>query len=188
MMQYASEDLVAEHEGILSGLNILEKMVHHLEEGEPVDRKDLLGILDFLRLFADKCHHGKEEGLLFPELENRGMARENSPIGQLLIEHVEGRKFLAMMGEALKKEDFGSFSENATAYIALLRSHIKKENEILFPLGDQLIAPNRHLELLDLFEAHELNVMGAGTHEKLHHMLHKFQEKYSMDAKPPHHT
>lgn len=181
-MHYVSEDLVAEHEGILSGLNILEKMVKHIREDEPVDREDLLRILDFLRLFADKCHHGKEEGLLFPELEKRGITEENSPIGQLLYEHGEGSKLLASMGGDLEKEDLNSFYENANAYIALLRSHIDKENEILFPLGDQLIPTSRHLELLDLFKAHELNIMGAGTHEKLHHMLHTFQEKYRLDA------
>lgn len=181
-MQYASEDLVAEHEGILSGLNILEKMVNPISEGEPVDREDLLRIMDFLRLFADKCHHGKEEGLLFPELEKRGMAKEKSPIGQMLYEHGEGRKLLASMGGALEKDDLGSFNENATTYIALLRSHIHKENEILFPMGDRLIPLSRHLELLDLFEEYEINVMGVGTHEKLHHMLYAFQEKYSMDA------
>jgi hemerythrin-like domain-containing protein len=57
-------------------------------------------ILDFLVVFVDKCHHGKEEGLLFPALEAVGVSRNGGPIGVLLEEHRKGRSLTAEMTAA----------------------------------------------------------------------------------------
>ena len=74
--------------------------------------------------------------------------------------------------------DMRSFVENAENYIELLRNHIDRENTVLFPMGDKLLAKNIQEELLEKFEVFEEEVMGKGTHEKLHAMLHKFEKKY----------
>lgn len=178
-MTYASEDLMKEHEGILFGLSILEKMVNMLEAQDCVDQDDLARIVDFFTLFADKCHHGKEEGIYFPEMEASGIRKENGPIGQMLLEHVEGRGFIALMRESLSgKIRTDLFIESGGKYIKLLRNHIEKENTILFPLADRTIPWERQASLLERFEEHETRVMGEGTHDKLHAVLHEFEEKY----------
>ncbi len=179
-MKYASEDLIKEHEGILFGLKILEKMVQLIKEKKQFEIVDLKEMINFLRLFADKCHHGKEEGLMFPAMEEVGIPKENGPIGQMLIEHIEGRKYISQMAESTENETFDKniFIQSASNYISLLQSHIDKENKILFPLGDKKIPMEQQAQLLNLFEEHEEKVMGAGTHEKLHELLHKFEQKY----------
>jgi hemerythrin-like domain-containing protein len=90
-MKLASEDLRNEHEGILFGRQILEEMVRRLQNEQPVAADDLQGMIHFLKLFADKCHHGKEEGLYFPSLEQAGVRNDGGPIGQMLSEHTEKR-------------------------------------------------------------------------------------------------
>lgn len=179
-MKYASEDLMNEHQGILFGLKILEKMVQLIKEINQFEIDDIKGMINFLKLFADKCHHGKEEGLMFPAMEDAGIPKENGPIGQMLIEHIEGRKFIAQMAGSTENEVFDKniFIQSATNYITLLRAHIDKENKILFPMGDKKISPDIQVNLLESFEIYEENVMGAGTHEKLHELLHKFENKY----------
>jgi len=183
-MKYASEDLRNEHEGILHGLTILERMAKRLENGKEVDRKDLSDMIDFLRLFADRCHHGKEEGYLFPEMVKNGITNEGGPIAQMLAEHAEGRKLVDAMASAISGEwgearvDAARFALNAHAYCAHLRTHINKENNILFPLGDRRIPTETQAELLELFEHHEKTAMGAGTHEKLHGILDALDAKY----------
>jgi Uncharacterized conserved protein len=179
-MKYASEDLVNEHKEILMGLKILEKMVILLDDGKLVEGEDIKGIVNFLKLFADKCHHGKEEGILFPAMEKAGIQNENGPIGELLSEHVQGRKYVAQMlesleGELLKTDDF---IQAATGYISLLRAHIIKENTVVFPMGDKLIPAEEQRQLLVQFEEFEETVMEKGTHEKLHEILHEFKGKY----------
>ena len=179
-MRYASEDLMNEHEGILFGLRILEEMVNRLKEKKGLEVDDVKGIVDFLKLFADKCHHGKEEGLMFPAMEKAGIPKDRGPIGQMLLEHTEGRKYIADMSDSINQEILheSHFIEAATSYINLLRTHIKKENTILFPLGDKSMSMEVQSQLLDSFEGFEEEVMGKGAHEKLHELLHKFEYKY----------
>ena len=179
-MKYASRDLMDEHEGILHGLAILEKMAL-LVASDSVDLKtDLAAMIDFLILFADKCHHGKEEGILFPAMEKYGIPKDGGPIGQMLIEHEKGREFIRGMSNAIATDEIKkeSFLQNVHGYIDLLRAHINKENTILFPMGDRAIPEAEQITILEAFETHERTVMGPGIHEKLHAMLDDFTTKY----------
>ena len=178
-MIYASTDLRNEHEAILYGLDILEAIAKQLANAQPADVEDLAGMQDFLKSFADRCHHGKEEGLYFPALEKAGVPRENGPIGVMLTEHVEGRGWIAQMGEALT----GAFAPEkfataATAYVTLLRNHIAKENQVLFAMGDQRLPATQQAELVEAFEKFEAEVMGPGIHEHFHQMLEHLGQKY----------
>lgn len=179
-MKYASEDLRNEHVSILFGLEILEQMVKVVRQSNVIELKDIDDMVNFLRVFADKCHHGKEEGLLFPAMEKVGIPNEGGPIGQMLIEHNQGRQYIAEMGASAANAILQSdrFTEAATAYFKLMRAHIEKENTVLFPMGDRLIPMDKQTQLLNQFEEFEDEVMGQGTHEKLHETLHKFEEKY----------
>lgn len=178
-MQYASEDLRNEHEGILFGLQILEKMVQLTETKSDVPIEDFREMIHFLQLFADKCHHGKEEGLYFPALELAGVLRENGPIGQMLLEHDQGRQLISEMSVATAgvRRD-ADLIRASTDYIHLLRAHINKENTVLFLMGDRMIPAQKQAELLSSFETFEEEVMGSGTHDRLHKMLDAFESKY----------
>lgn len=179
-MTYASEELKNEHEGILHGLEILEKMADQLESGSTISIADTQSIVEFLKLFADKCHHGKEEGILFPAMEQYGIPNERGPIGQMLLEHVEGRKFIQGLSSSISTDaiDSSDFITNARGYIDLLRAHIQKENNVLFPLGDRMIPESEQKRILEEFENHENTAMGPGIHDKLHAMLDTFSKKY----------
>ncbi len=63
-----TEELKREHEAIKLMLRILEKVSEKLESGEDVNTDHLDKILEFIQVFADKCHHGKEEDFLFKEM------------------------------------------------------------------------------------------------------------------------
>ncbi len=179
-MKYASEDLTNEHEAILHGLAILEKIAGSAEAGTLKDVGDASAMIDFLKVFADTCHHGKEENILFPAMERSGIPKERGPIGQMLAEHEEGRKYIRAMAEAAGKTplDARSFASEARGYIELLRAHIRKENTILFPMGDRAIPEPEQREILEAFERHEETVIGHGVHERLHAMLEDFSKKY----------
>jgi len=139
-------------------------------------------MVDFLKTFADKCHHGKEEGLYFPNLEKVGIPKEGGPIGQMLLEHVQGRGYISAMSGALEGEKIRikDFATAARGYIDLLRAHIEKENTVLFALGDRVLPVDLQASLLKDFESFEEQVMGQGTHEKLHALLEELEEKYGL--------
>ena len=178
-MKYASQDLRDEHEVILYGLEILEELADRLEDRQPVEIEDLEALVDFLKQFADRCHHGKEEGLYFASLEKAGIPRQNGPIGVMLTEHIEGRSYIARMTTALT--DVYSphdFATAARSYVELLRNHIGKENQVLFMMGDQRLPEDEQDRLLTAFEAYEADVMGPDSHEKFHATIERLGKKY----------
>ena len=121
----ATEELKEEHKAIKLTLSILSNVSQKLESGKKVDQEDLDSILDFIKTFADKCHHGKEEDLLFVAMENVGIPRDRGPIGVMLKEHEMGRSYVRNMSEAVDKYKAGELSyssqfvENAKRYIEL---------------------------------------------------------------------
>ncbi len=179
-MSKAIDDLKHEHEAITFTLKILGKMLESTEEGNSINVDDAVALLNFLKEFADKCHHGKEEGILFPALEKAGISKNEGIIKDLLQEHEQGRTLIREMDVALKSkiENVSAFVRAAKSYSKLLSQHIEKENTILFPMGEQALSSAQLNEIYDSFEEYEERVIGAGRHEELHAMLDSFSLKY----------
>lgn len=140
----ATGGLRDDHEWILRIAGVLEEILDR-EPDHGLDFDALEECIAFFRLFADACHHGQEEDLLFPELEARGMPRKAGPLGVMLQEHEMGRSLVGSMHRALPgaREGEGDAREilvNAgRGYIRLIRAHINKEDRVLFEMADQMI-------------------------------------------------
>jgi len=179
-----THDLRNEHEGVLLAPKILEKICMKVDSKENFPIEHVEQILEFLRIFVDKCHHGKEEDLLFPALEAVGIGKENGPIGVMLAEHQRGRNFVKEMaiGVDLSRSDIAQGTkkivENARGYIDLLRQHIDKENAVLFNMADSMIPEAKQAELIERFEEIEEKRVGHGKHEEFHRMLHSLRDRY----------
>lgn len=173
-MLEGTQILRQEHEAILKMIGAAEEAASRLERREVVRQEMLAAILEFFQLFADQCHHGKEEELLFPLLESKGMRRDGGPTGVMLAEHEQGRALIQEMSAATEayaaepSEAGSRWAQAAQGYAALLRAHIFKENNILFRMAEQTLSPSEQARLAESFEKLELERMGAGTHERLH--------------------
>lgn len=180
MRVVASAKLIEEHDRILIGLKILEEMVFLKGNSEEVEISDFAEMIDFLTIFADKCHQGKEEDIYFPAIEATGIKRQDGPIGKMLMDHIEAREFIFRMTELAK--DFQSneheYMAVATDFIRLLREHIETENTTLFPMGDAVVAADVQKKMIAEFEEFEETVMMKGTHEKQHELLQRLEIKY----------
>lgn len=180
----ATEELVQEHHGIMLMLNIMSKVADKVETGQELNIDHQAKIIEFLKVFADKCHHGKEEDILFPVLESKGIPRVNGPIGVMLFEHKVGRGFINEMGDAFKQFKTGDknalpkISNSMRSYINLLTGHIHKENNILFPMGDRVLSDQLQTELYEKFEKLEEAKIGIGKHEEFHRMLKDLKDIY----------
>lgn len=182
-----TQELIAEHNAVLVALQILEKVEAALEAKKEHAPEHLGQLLDFLKGFVDRCHHGKEEDVLFPELERRGVKREGGPIGVMLMDHDVGRGHVRAMSDGLDRLRRGeadavtAISDSARAYRDLLRAHIHKENNVLFPMADRLVPDDVAATLTDQFEAIERDRVGEGKHEAYHAMLHTLKDLYGVD-------
>ncbi len=143
-MDTATSTLRAEHRRILAVVDVLETELNRARGGAP-DFDTVDDCITFFRLFADACHHAKEEDLLFPELQQSGMPRETGPIAVMLEEHRLGRAFVRGMADALPDARAGEIhardvlERNARDYIALIRAHIGKEDHVLFNMADRMV-------------------------------------------------
>jgi hemerythrin-like domain-containing protein len=191
-MKTATEILRREHDAILRMLDATDEVIRRLDAGGAVEPGMLNGLLEFFRLFADQCHHGKEEDLLFPKLEQKGMPREAGPIGVMLLEHDQGRAFVRQMGQAAGEFAQGKagasarWTAAAAGYAALLREHIYKENNILFVMAERMLTPEEQQELSEQFEKVEVEKMGAGTHERLHALMDQLTAELSREKVAAH--
>ena len=181
-MKQATQILRQEHDAILKMLDVTDRVAEQLDHGTTMDSRILEGLLEFFTLFADKCHHGKEEDLLFPLLEEKGIPRDGGPIGVMLHEHDLGRAFVRQMRDQCKTYVGGDaaagprWAEAARGYTALLRQHIQKENEILFVMAENAFSDEEQVRLAEEFERVETEKMGEGTHERLHAMMERLIE------------
>lgn len=179
-----TEQLKDEHQGIMLMLQVLERICDVLDTGETVDIVHLEHIVEFLKVFADKCHHAKEEELLFPAMERVGIPKEGGPIGVMLQEHEVGREYIKGLGEAvadykLKKTGASQkIIKNARNYITLLSQHITKEDTVLYPMADAHIPKSVQDELLGQFDVIETERIGAGKHEEFHELLKHLKSIY----------
>ena len=180
----ATDELKNEHQGIELMLRVLKAIARKFGQGEPIDKAQLDDIIEFLAVFVDKCHHGKEEEFLFPALEAAGVQRDGGPIGVMLSEHEQGRKLVAEIKGAVARYTSGGKSaapDSQTAiadYVALLTQHIVKENTVLFPMADAKLTPKQDDELFEAFEKLERDRIGEGTHEAFHALLDQLQDQY----------
>jgi hemerythrin-like domain-containing protein len=176
-MNTATDTLRAEHDAILRMLDAAEQLAGRIESGHAVSPGPLEGLLEFFKVFADSCHHGKEEDLLFPLLERKGLPNAGGPIGVMLAEHGQGRELIRRMTEAAAQCRAGdqaaakTWASAAGSYAALLRAHIHKENQILFVMAERMLTGEEQDRLAAEFEKLEVEKMGAGTHARLHRLM-----------------
>src|SRR4030042_3107637 len=99
----ATELLSSEHRIIEQFLDSLELAAIRLQDDKPVRVGFFLDAADFIKGFADGCHHHKEEGVLFVAMIQNGMSSNNGPIGVMFSEHDQGRAFTRGMREAAQR-------------------------------------------------------------------------------------
>jgi hemerythrin-like domain-containing protein len=135
------ETLMSEHRAIERVLDALVAFADDVERSDTTDKQELSRFVTFVGEFADAGHHGKEEDILFKAMVEGGFPSEDGPIGVMLREHDEGRAFVGILHErahqdaAWSEADRRQIGATARQFADLLRSHIEKEDEILYPMA-----------------------------------------------------
>ena len=174
-----TETLKHEHQIILMVLGAAEGEAQSIQDSGQAHTGKVEQMVDLFRNFADRCHHAKEEDLLFVKMQERGVPVEGGPIGVMLAEHVEGRRLVKAVADALPGAASGdapaitSIGDNLSAYARLLRAHICKEDYVLYPMADRIFTAEDQAWLTAEFDRVEAEEMGAGVHEKYHEMAHE---------------
>jgi len=172
-----------EHEIVLMVLDAARREAGGIEAGEAPDGDRIGRMLEFCRDFVDRCHHAKEEKFLFPKMRERSPLAAERPLVVMLGEHEECRRLVKAMAESLPAARDGggaalkNLAENLIAYVDLLRAHIDKEDNVLFPLAERVLPAEDQKALVEAFEKIEAEELGAGVHEKYHQFAHDLAEQ-----------
>jgi len=177
-----TDQLSEDHRTIESVLNILERMCELLDEGVKVDPAHFEQVLEFIKVFADKSHHGKEEALLFPALEELGFSKDQGPLSVMLMDHAAGRRHVQELTAAVERyrttKESSGIPKPARNYIFLLRDHIEKEDLVLFPMAAARLSEARQKAMLVEFNRLVEVILGDGKGEEFQEMIKKLKKLY----------
>jgi hemerythrin-like domain-containing protein len=168
----ATQILMDEHRVIERVLKAMHVASMRLSQGEQVRPAFFVNAALFMKNYADGCHHKKEEGILFVAMTESGIPLEGGPVAAMLAEHEQGRLFTRELRDSAQKWEAGDQSaqgavvQNALGYVALLRQHIYKEDNILFPMADRRIPPVRQEQVAADFVRIQQEEMESGIQEK----------------------
>lgn len=181
MSRTAIEMLTDEHHSIMKVVEALRRIGRRLERDPSPDLEQLREVVRFMREFADRCHHGKEEDLLFPALEAKGVPESGCPLGALRSDHVKGRSLVGALSDAIdalakgEREALGRIRSAIEGICELYPGHIWREDEMVFPMVDRLLSSADRAELQRGFEKVEREI--GGEHAYFERFAETLQEE-----------
>jgi len=173
----ATEQLKKEHKAVKVMLLVLDKLCKRLEAGEKIDPNHLDSLIEFFRVFVDRCHHAKEENMLFVAMRKTMDPSDGDRIGALLKDHASGRNYIRDLSAATSLYKHGDpaaagmILQSARHYMTLLIQHIDIEDNVLYPIADARLSGQKQEELLVEFDRLEEEEIGAGKHEEFHRLI-----------------
>lgn len=177
--------MVDEHKYIKRMLAVIRKACIGVMNGREIDYKDFEDMIDFVRNYADKHHHGKEEKLLFNRMVDEiGGAAEKVVNFGMLVEHDLGRNYIKQLEEALNKVKDGEIDAkvdviaNAISYTHLLYKHIDTEDNVVYSLAKRALSNESLNKITNECEKFEEEMSREGIQEKYIKILENLEKKY----------
>ena len=186
-MQKAIEVLMNEHRLIEQALGSLETYAVEVRAGLAPARQIVGEYASFFRGFADGCHHGKEEDVLFRRLLERGFPRQSGPLAVMYHEHELGRAHVgALSGIAerpgsVQTPEVEALLASADAFVPLLRQHILKEDRILYPMALDVLSGPELDAMNTQFEEFEATMRVDGTYDALQALAERLIVRFRPD-------
>jgi hemerythrin-like domain-containing protein len=177
--------LMKEHRVIERVVALLRDELDDIARTGRADNRLLDFAVDFFRTYADRCHHGKEEDILFRELKKKPLSAEDSTVIDVLIEeHVFARSIVKQLSAAKEGKaagpSRGDIVDCLETLIAFYPSHIEKEDKHFFFPSLRYLSQREQDAMLAEFEEFDAKLV----HEIYGNMITKI-EKRKKEANGP---
>ncbi len=175
--------LMIEHRLIEKMLLVIDKEIIEIRKKGAVDPVFVDTAVDFIRTYADRTHHGKEEDILFKVLESKNLdENDRKMMADLVDEHNRVRKRVREVVAA--KERYVGGDKTAVEDIMMgltwlsefYPHHIRKEDDAFFPNTEKYFKENELDGLLQAFREFDMSMI----HEKYNKLVKELQGRYSM--------
>jgi hemerythrin-like domain-containing protein len=183
-----SQILSEELDLISTMLDILTVMQQRMKNNEGVKHEDLKKIVNFIKIYVHECHNKKEKEVLFPELEKKHNAENESILKDIKNENKLTEFYISLLEKLIKEKESGQKSAEKKLitlmekYIKLEKRHIQKEQFYVVPLCKQEIAEKNKEKLTNAFHECDDQTFGRGMHEKFHEafdrIVHEMEKQY----------
>jgi hemerythrin-like domain-containing protein len=175
-MATATEVLMEEHRSINGMLEFMERVAEKANQGQRVSPEVMAKLMEFIRLFIDQCHLSKEEEILFPSVEKKGVPAAGGRLGVMLMEHDRARVLIHGMNAetangSSSPESLKRWTRVAWNYSDLMYEHFHKEEEILFRMADRILCSEEQASMVKEFDQLENSKIGPGKHAQLRAMM-----------------
>jgi hemerythrin-like domain-containing protein len=131
--------LMIEHRLIEKMIVVIKKVITRSEQQGKINPEFIDWAVDFIRMYADQCHHGKEEDILFRNLNKKPLSAEHKRImDELVEEHRQGRKTVGDLVEAKRvylkggEEALSLMLDRMKFLVEFYPKHIEKEDRHFF--------------------------------------------------------
>ncbi len=150
--------LMVEHRLIERMIGLIKGTLGQIESAGKIDPAFVDTAVDFIRMYADRTHHGKEEDILFRDLGKKALSDKDKQImNELIEEHVFGRKTTKALVEANTKyrngeaSVFGDIVRNLWTLVEFYPKHIEKEDKVFFPASRAYFTEEEDQAMLNEF-------------------------------------
>jgi len=178
--EHPSKQLVKEHDITLKMLDAASQEAAQIRKSGTLNAQRILKMHDFFTNFVDRCHHAKEERFYFPAARFYDGERIDRLVAELSNEHDYARTLLqeiAYMVERKEEPDPTLVADRLDRYAEIIRAHIGKENQRLYPPTDLVLPEAEKDGMLAGFARIEKQELGAGFHKKYHDLAMEVLER-----------
>lgn len=177
--------MIDEHENVRRMLKVIRKICYEVLINGEFNIEDFPKIIDFVRIYTDKLHHGKEEDILFKTMEEElERLAKSGAIKGMYIEHDNGRLYMANLEKGVLSFKEGNdearldIIANAICYADLLDRHIEKENTAMYTFAERMLT-DQSKEFIEK-ESKKIDEQATedGTQEKYLNLLNELENKY----------
>jgi hemerythrin-like domain-containing protein len=161
--------LMIEHRLIEKMLTVISVEMRTMEAHHTAQSLFIDIVVDFIRTYADRTHHGKEEEIMFRELAKKEMSPEDAQIMQELVEeHQYARETVSELVQAKRAylsghaEALQTILDKLTALSEFYPRHINKEDKVFFPNSEKYLSETEQAAMLEEFWAFDRQMI----HEK----------------------
>jgi hemerythrin-like domain-containing protein len=172
--------LMIEHRLIEQMLNVIRRTLERVEQTKSLDPYFVDTAVDFIRVYADHTHHGKEEDIMFRDLRTKHLSNEDQRVMDKLIEdHIFSRNTTKALVEANmlyrrgNEAALGEVTACLKTLVDFYPKHIKKEDEVFFPASRTYFSDEEDQAMLAKFLEFDRNMI----HEKYKAVVKEFDAK-----------
>jgi hemerythrin-like domain-containing protein len=172
--------LMIEHRLIEGMLSIIKNVLTKIESAHKVDPAFVDIAVDFMRVYADRTHHGKEEGILFRDLKNKPLSPgDRQVMDELIDDHAFGRRVTKALVEAstrYRNSDETALADITEALQILIEfypRHIEKEDNVFFPASRAYFSDEEDQSMLAEFREFDRKMI----HEKYKSVVEQLESR-----------